>query len=148
MIDQYWAELEWDFQHVLGLNAMDWIAGKKDWRQFYRFKQRLGMGTAYFAAKANDPELAKELAKQPRNVNSEAKPPSVEGWTPMMDRLANIEDRLIILSGAFSGDENFNPTFVKRPEYEHEKIRKAESRKNTRRIMAQLLPHQFPQQPE
>lgn len=126
---------------------MDWIAGKKDWRQFYRFKERLGMGTAYFAAKANDPELAKELAKQPRKVGSEASEPPAEGWTPLMDRLANIEDRLIILSGSFSGGD-FNPTFTARPVYEVERIRRAESKRKVRKIMAQLVPHQFEQQPE
>lgn len=120
---------------------MDWVAGKKDWREFYRLKEGLGLGTAYYSAKANNTELAEELAKQP--VPKNAGPPEVdaEGFDPLMYRLAAIEDRLIVLAAQQSGDGK-QPAFTPRPVFAVEKIRKRESKKRIRKMISQLVPDQ------
>lgn len=141
MIDRYWPELEWDFQKELGLRAMDWIAGKKDWREFYRFRARLGLGSAYFSALANDPELAAIMAERLKDRPTTPQPPSAEGWNPLRDDLADIKDHLTALRGAFTGAKSNELTFTARPKFEIEKIRRRKAVKKLRKAQKLLLPH-------
>lgn len=141
MIDRYWSELEWDFQERLGLRAMDWIAGEKDWREFYRFKQRFGLGTAYFNAVANDPEIAQLMAEQLGGAPKTPPNPSAEGWHPVRDDLADIKDHLVALRGCMTGAKAHELSFTRRPEFEVERIRRRKAVKKLRKAQAQLLPH-------
>lgn len=142
MIDRYWPELEWDFQTQLGLRAMDWIAGEKDWREFYRLKSRFGMGTAYFNAVANDPEvaaqLAEEMAAKGRSANTA---PSSEGWFPWKDDVADLKDHLTAIRGAITGAKAHELSFVVRPEFEFDRIRRRKAVKKLRAAQSILLPH-------
>lgn len=144
----YWDELEFDFQTQFGLRAMDWIAGKKDWREFYRFKARLGQGTEYFAAVVNDPVIAQQMADEMDANRFNEKPakgsktPPVAGWFPWRDELADLKDHLIALRAAQTGAKPHEIQFTPRPVYLVEEIRRAKARKRLRKATSLLLPHQ------
>lgn len=134
--------LERDFQRVYRLNALDWVAGDRDWRQFYRFVDGLRnlRGTEYHAAWANSPEVAEELSKQPLPTKQE---PSLVGYDTLTEHLTNIEDLLIALGHA-QGGSSTPPRFNPRPEYLHEKIR---ARRNSellhKNVFSVMLPHAY-----
>lgn len=79
------------------------------------------------------------MAKQPRDPNEGNEPPESEGFGPLEYRLASIEDRLIVLAH-IQGDGKQHPTFVKRPEFLVEKLRRQASKKRVRKLIAQLTP--------
>lgn len=137
MVDKFWDALTWDFR-CLGLDVMDWVAGKKDWREFYRLRAHLGQGTHYHSALINDPEVAEALAELPENRDQA--PPASEGWTPLMERLASIEDRLAMLHAATVGAKGHQVVLVPRPVYEFEKLRSRRGKLRSRIMQAQLLP--------
>lgn len=145
MIDKHWGELEWDFQTILNLRAMDWIEGKKDWREFYRLKSRLGMGTEYFSAVVNDPEIAQVMADQleadPERRKGPTNPPAA-GWFPWKDDMADIKDHLIALRAVTAGAKSHEVQFTKRPVFEVERIRRQKAVKRLRKATSMLLPHQ------
>lgn len=89
--------MEWDFQDILGLNALDWVARKRDWRQFFRFRDRIGLiaGSAYHSALLLDPELARQTRKMPK-----AKAPQLFRFDNTMHRLTDIGD--IVLKTAIA----------------------------------------------
>lgn len=126
--------MERDFARVYRRRALDWVAGKYDWREFWRLKEGLKEGTEYFAAKLNDPEVAAEIAKQPRGKPS---PPPLEGWTVLRADLADIKDHLTILASSMGGG---TPTMTMRPVYEHERIREKQSSKRIRNMASKLIP--------
>lgn len=84
--------MEWDFQDILHLDAMDWIARRKDWRQFFRFERKLARitGGAYNSALLLDPVLAEATAKLPK-----AKNPPLHGFTRQMHLLTDIGDLIL-----------------------------------------------------
>lgn len=137
MVDKFWGALTWDFLG-LGLNVMDWVAGLRDWREFYRIKEHLGQGTHYHSALINDPEVAEALAGLPENKNDA--PPAAEGWTPLMERLASMEDRITMLHAATVGAKGHQVVLVPRPVYEFETIRSRRGKLKSRIMQSQLLP--------
>lgn len=136
MVDKFWDALTWDFL-CLGLNVSDWVAGRRDWREFYRIRARLREGSDYHAAVINDPEIAEALAEMPENT--ESAPPPAEGWTPMMERLASIEDRLVLLHAATVGAKHVSG--VQRPVYTYQLIRDRRGKLKSRVMQSQLLPN-------
>lgn len=122
---------------------MDWIAGKRDWRQFWRFKDQLGPGSRYLSKLLMDPELAEEWAKQPIPV---ATSPSMAGWTPLISKLTDLEDQLIALRASFSAEGAAEVKFVERPVplyvQARERLRKNISREKRHMALSQLLPGQ------
>ena len=135
MVDKFWDALTWDFL-CLGLNVMDWVAGRRDWREFYRIRARLREGSDYHAAVINDPEIAEALAEMP--VSTDQAPPPAEGWTPLMERLASIEDRLVLLHAAHVGSKHVSG--VPRPVYVYQTIRDHRGKIASRKMQSQLLP--------
>ena len=116
MIDRYWDALENDFQvHLNGLRAMDWVEGKRDWREFYRWKGRLGRGTEYWASRLSDPDVVEMLAAEPEPRGSGRSTPSLAGWTPLMEALTDIKDHLIALRLAHTGGDPLSAQWAPRP---------------------------------
>lgn len=144
MVDRYWVQLEYDFRVEYGLRALDWVAGKYDWREFYRLKQGLGQGTRFFSAVANDPMVAEELLAKPKEKRENTGPvaPPAEGWFPWKDDLADIKDSLTAVRGALTGAQAHQMHWTPRPIYLVEKMRSEAGRKKARKMTAQLLPDQ------
>lgn len=114
MIDRYWDVLEHDFQvHLGGLRAMDWVEGRKDWREFYRFKAWLGRGTKYWAARMSDPEIVELLSQQPEQRGRG--PLSFEDWTVWKELAADISDQLIAIRATLSHTDSMNVQWAPRP---------------------------------
>lgn len=145
MVDKYWSALEWDFQSI-GLRAMDWVAGKKDWREFYRIKEGFGQGYKYFAAVANDPDVAYEIAasqsQRRREGTEEPYSPPADGWFPWRDDMADLKDQMTAMRGALTGAAPHQLHWAPRPVYLSEKIRSDVGRKRARMMAAQLVPDQ------
>lgn len=70
---------------------MDWIARRKDWRQFFRFERKLARitGGAYNSALLLDQEIAEANKGRPK-----AKNPQLFRFTPEMHLLTDIGDIL------------------------------------------------------
>ncbi|MFC9432682.1 hypothetical protein [Nocardia sp. NPDC057030] len=70
---------------------MDWIARKKDWRQFFRFEERINrfVGSAYHSALLLDPDLAAAGDKAPRQTH-----PPLWRFSNQMHLLTDIGDIL------------------------------------------------------
>jgi hypothetical protein len=116
LVDRYWDALEYDFQvHLNGLRAMDWIEGKKDWREFYRLKAHLGRGTKYWAARLSDPQVIEMLAAEPEKRGRGGSTPDLEGWTPLMEALADIKDHLIAVRVAHTRSDPHSVQWSPRP---------------------------------
>lgn len=83
---------------VFHVDALEWVAGRRSWAQFFRFTERLARtpGTAYYSELMLDPELAELRAKMPK-----AKNPQLLGWTAEMSLLA---DGIDLLYKRFTGD--------------------------------------------
>lgn len=139
MVDKYWDALEWDFLDK-GLTALDWVRGLRDWREFYRIKSRLGQGTAYFSAVANDPEVAELLAEQPEERGGSYTPPA-EGWTPLVNWMATLDDRLLMIQASVVGAKAHEYTLNPRPEYEVDRVRRKKAVRKLRKVQQQLLPY-------
>lgn len=71
---------------------MDWIARKRDWRQFFRLVDGLELGTAYYSQLLLDPEIA--LAQANSNA-APAKNPPLRGFTPLMHAITDLADILL-----------------------------------------------------
>lgn len=124
-----------------GVRAMDWIDGKRDWREFYRLREGLKRGTETHTAMANDPEFAEATAKEIRKSRGgKSAPLSPAGWDDFMHKLADIEDRLIVVSSSFGGGSNVQ--FTERPKYLAQELAEQMSRKASRTLAAGLLPHE------
>ena len=147
MVDKFWPQLEQDFALVYRMRAMDWFDTDRDWREFYRLKQKFGRGTESHTAMMNDDEVAQEIAEWQRNSKQRgpANPPA-NGFTDLMHKLADIEDKLLVVAHSMGGDGNIQ--WTPRPKYKSDEIADYLSKKNSRRIQAMLVPHDNIQQLE
>lgn len=68
---------------------MDWIARKRDWRQFHRLSRKLLeiQGSAYYAKMVGDPEVAARMRDLPTSRN-----PPLFRWDDKMSRLTDLAD--------------------------------------------------------
>lgn len=137
MVEWYWTEHEWDFANLLNIRAMDWFEHKRDWREFFRLKQRFGQGSATHTAYANDPEIAAETADWMRKNKDKRTEINPEGFDAVMHKLCDLEDRLSAVAASFGGGD-VTPT--RRPVYLAQKLKTEKSRSNTRKRIAQLVP--------
>ncbi|GAA4399654.1 hypothetical protein GCM10023147_37340 [Tsukamurella soli] len=119
--------------HLRGLRAMDWMAGKKDWREFYRFKDRLGPGTDYYAAMLDDPDTVEAMLKLPP-----AKPgaPALRDWNWLRETLTQMTEVIAASGGA--------KVKLPRPESEVERRRSERSRRVSRHNAAALTRNSTP----
>lgn len=138
MVDKFWPMLERDFAKIYQIRAMEWFEKKRDWRELYRLRQGLGVGTEWHTAMANDPDVALEIARHQRDHPPKSSKPSPVGFDPIMHKLTDLDDRLQIVAASFGGG-NFTP--APRPEYESDRAARYLSKKNSRRIQAMLVPH-------
>lgn len=93
---------------------MDWIEGKKDWREFYRLKAHLGRGTKYWAARMSDPEIVELLAAQPEQRGGRGSV-SFEDWTVLKELAADISDQLIAIRAVLAHTDSMNVQWTPRP---------------------------------
>lgn len=79
---------------------MDWIARKRDWRQFQRLSRKLLeiQGSAYYAKMVADPEVAAGMRGLPKSRN-----PPLFRWTDQLSRLTDIAD-ITLKKGASEPD--------------------------------------------
>lgn len=78
---------------ILGIEASDWLAGKRHWAQFWRFLSRFARisGSAYNEALLLDPELAEQAAEAKL---SKLKNPPLFGYSSLHHLLTDIGDIL------------------------------------------------------
>lgn len=83
---------------------MKWVARKKDWRQFWRYKSRIQriVGSDYLSALLLTPEVAEEQAKAklPKLKN-----PALFRYTSLDHRLTDIADILLKSAAARGGGD-------------------------------------------
>lgn len=161
MVDRYWADLEWDFQELLGLNALEWVNSppllqnpftnepvefsgvRKDWRQFYRLKEQLPMGSAYWAAKYGDEELAEQvLASMPKDFDRKNRSNGgtpLRGFTPLKEQLTAINNNLILLRASMTGSDGSDVRLVSYPETAIEKLRRKKTSERLKNVASMLL---------
>lgn len=140
MVDKYWPQLEQDFANIYKIRAMDWFDTDRDWREFYRLKQLFRRGSETHTAMMNDEETAQMLAEWQRsNKHKAATTPPPNGFTDLMHKLTDIEDKLLLVAHSFGGDGNIQ--WTPRPKYRSDEIAAYMSKKNSRRIQAMLVPH-------
>ena len=121
---------------------MEWFEGKRDWREFYRLKTRFGLGSAFHSAVSNDPEMATAVAEKKRATRGEkAGPPPAEGFTPLMHKLTDLQDGLIAVAHSFGGDSS-GIVWSPRPVYLSDELAEQASRRKSRNLLKQLLPHE------
>lgn len=98
LVDRFWPAIEWDFQHLLGVDAYDYFRETRPWSQFLRFFDRLLQveGTAVADAYLHDPDVINEMAKKDPPKGGT---PSLFGWTPVISALKDIHDQLIASKG-------------------------------------------------
>ncbi len=81
---------------------MDWVARRRDWRQFFRLAARAGRitGSAYHEALLLDPVVAKHLEQMPRD-----KHPQLFRFDATLHRLTDIADILYKTAVAQAGGD-------------------------------------------
>ncbi|SHT52830.1 Uncharacterised protein [Mycobacteroides abscessus subsp. abscessus] len=115
MVEKFWRAIEWDFQEILHVNALDYFAApcqcgqcrrdtafharyasRRDWDQFARFYETLlnRRGSYLQAMFLADPDVIEVQASAPDEEWAPQKPP-LFGWTPIIEALTNIADQLI-----------------------------------------------------
>ncbi len=127
--------LEWDFEHVLHCDALDWVRRKRPWPQFMRYMNRLGRipGTAYYEALMLDPELAKAVAEA-RGDSPPPTHPQLFGYTSVHHMLADLGDIAIYSAG---GDESNR---LKRPLMAVDFLKLEKRQTNMRKLFADWFP--------
>ncbi|WP_131804709.1 MULTISPECIES: hypothetical protein [Mycobacteroides] len=146
MVGRYWRAIEWDFQHLLGVNALDYFAApcrcaqcrtgdtdyvsRRDWDQFIRFYETCNArrGSYCQSAALTDPVVIDLQASAPES-DWEPGPPPLFGWSAEIDALTNIADQLIASRSAGSKDVKYYPRPVIPAEKERKK-RKANKQDN------------------
>lgn len=77
---------------MFGLDLVDFFRGRYTWRKLLSLLDHLPASSAYVEAMADDEERAEWLASLPED--STARAPRLSQWTPEVDLLAAILDRL------------------------------------------------------
>lgn len=136
---RYARELRWDLQCELGLDLNDWLRGDRDWQDLWDLKDQLPQGSKYRSAKLRDPDIVQALAQLP---DPEQGPPPLEGFTPLVSRLANIEDLLLQLIYVTAHADASAAPSVPRPEIPHIAAR-AERDRNLKRAKSSRMEMQL-----
>lgn len=140
-MDKFWTAIEWDFQQILGVNALDYFAApcqcgqcrrdtafhvryasRRDWDQFVRFYETLlnWRGSYLQALFLSDPDVIEVQANASDEDWAPKKPP-LFGWTPIIDMLTNIADQLIASRARDPDSVKFYPRPVIPAEAERKK---------------------------
>lgn len=117
---------------------MDWIARRKDWRQFYRLKDQFGLGTAYYSTLLLDPDIALE---QDRLGLKPSKNPPLKGFTPLIHAITDLGD---ILLKSRASDPN-GVEGLPRPLTARDKFKGRKRARDHNEIVAKAMGQQAPQ---
>lgn len=92
VVEDYWNDIEGDFQEILHLDALDWIRGERSWPQFFRHYKKVSrrVGSATHSRLLTDPDLAAQLGELPVKKN-----PDAEGFTSTHYMLREIQEILL-----------------------------------------------------
>jgi hypothetical protein len=139
VIEEFAEPIEYDFQHELAIDMLDFFRGYRSWRQFYNFLDRLPPHGHYKTAVAMSPkwaEIVLDMEEAGKGI-----PPGTEdhdltplGYTEVVARLDLIADRVMAVRTAvqagYSKDHE-EPRFepMTRPVTAIDKERERRSRK-------------------
>lgn len=115
------------------LDLDEWLIGARSWPVLFELVDRLPQGSCYWAAVADDDELAAAYLQEHPKVG--ASRPALRGWSSTHDLLAAIADRLESLRSALGVD----PQFELRPQTAIERVRKQKSEKARQKALAWLF---------
>lgn len=75
-MDRYGPAIEYDLHALLGLDLLDWFRGVYPWGKLDRLLAQLPQGSAYWAARADDDEVAElYVAEHPERDTKPQRPP-------------------------------------------------------------------------
>lgn len=92
------------------------MCGERDWQDLWDLKDELGQGSRYQSAKLQEPDTIDRLASLP---DSDAAAVPLEGFDPLIARLANIEDWLARLVFVTAHADPTGAPSALRPEMPH-----------------------------
>ena len=114
------------------------MRGAGDWRDLWEYAERIRRrpGSALNAAVLQDPDVVEELAA----LRDDDYSLPIEGFSPVLARLASLEDRLTqLLYVAAKAPTGSAPT-APRPTYPHHERREELRRRRMTRLELQLIP--------
>lgn len=129
IVGRYWRALTWDFQHLLGVNALDFFAApcrcgqclsrygadlsvryvsRRTWDQFVLFYEALlsWRGSYTQAMFLNDPQVIDIQANAPEDDWKPQKP-QLWGWTRELDAMYYVADQ--VQAGRIRNPDDFRP---------------------------------------
>lgn len=125
IVRRYWRAINWDFQHVLNVNALDFFsapcacgqcrvryglrgASRRTWDQFVSFYEDLlsWRGSYTQAMYLSDPEVIEAQVAAPADEWVSSKP-GLWGWTKEMDALYFVADQ--VQAGRVRDADSFKP---------------------------------------
>ncbi|MEV6432570.1 hypothetical protein [Nocardia sp. NPDC051463] len=118
------------------MDLNDWFRGERDWRDLWDLKDILPQGSRYRSAKLREPEVVEALAQLPEPTSTDI---PLEGFDPLIARLANIEDllnRLIFVTA--HADAAAAPSAA-RPEMPHLALRRELKRRKATALEMRLI---------
>lgn len=125
-----------DLQEKYGLDLNDWLRGERNWLDLLDFINDLRQGSRYVSARLRDPDTIEALANLPEPEPAEA---PMEGFTPLIARMANIEELLWrLLYAVLRADPSTAPKAA-RPVIPHMKRREEVQRSRLRSVVSKLL---------
>lgn len=124
LVDRYGDAIEYDLHTRAGLDLLDFFRGKYSWRKLLVILDHLPVGSAYWAARAGDDELAEELAVKLR-ADEKRGAPTQEGGAPALSDMTLTNQTLMSLVDAamitnalldrLGGGKPSQPSFLNRP---------------------------------
>lgn len=95
MVDRYGPQIEYDLQKELGLDLLDFFRGKYTWAKLDRLIGQLPQGSAYWAARVDDDEVAKAYLEAHKKLPKGDGAPPLEEMTYQNQLLMMLVDGMI-----------------------------------------------------
>ena len=96
MLERYGGAIEYDLQAVLHLDLLEFFRHRYTWRKLVTLLDHLPKGSAYWAARADDDELARAVLR--RNDTPTGRGPlGLEDMTPTNQLLLDMTNRLALI---------------------------------------------------
>lgn len=112
------------------------MRGERDWLDLWLFIEDLGQGSRYISALLSDPDTVDALANLPEPERTD---PPMAGFTPLMARLANLEELLWRLIYVTARADPSGAPKASRPVIPHVKRREEIGRSRLRSAVSKLL---------
>lgn len=115
----------------------DWLRGERNWLDLWDLLDGLPQGSRYRSAQLHEPAVIERLAQMPDPTNEDF---PLEGFDPLMSRLANLEDLLTQLIYATARADATGAPTAARPVLPHIARRREMKRGKRSALEAQLTP--------